>query len=119
MRRAMIGLLILLGIVPVIYSQDVGFPRCSSAELALVLEQQGEFDALMEMALADEDATNFILAYGAAQIEWRESLWANLPPCAEAIGAATLLSESTSDIASMAALTYAGVPMSANPILAL
>ena len=117
MRSVIVGLLILLGIAPVIYSQDEGFPRCSSAELAFVLEQQGEFDALMEMALADEDAANFILAYGAAQIEWRERLWANLPPCAEAIGAAALLSESTSDIASMAALTYAGVPMSANPYL--
>ena len=117
MRRAIVGLLILLGIIPALHSQDEGFLRCSSAELAFVLELQGEFDALMDMALADEDAANFILAYGAAQIEWRERLWAGLPPCAEAIRAATLLSETTSDIASQAALTYAGVPLSANPYL--
>ncbi len=77
MRSVIVGLLILLGIAPVIYSQDEAFPRCSSAELAYVLGLQGEFDALMDVALADKDAANFILAYGAAQIEWRAGrVWA-------------------------------------------
>ena len=117
MRKAMAVLMLLLCIAPAIHSQANEFPPCSAAELAVVLDQRGEFDALFDLARGDEDTADFLLAYIEAQIQWREELWTDLPSCAEAIETAALLSETTSDIASTAALTTAGVPLSANPYL--
>ena len=115
MRRAMIMIFVLFNMMPAIQSQDNGFPLCSAAELAYVLGMQTEFDKLIDSVLSDEASPDFLVDYSAAQIEWRGELWADLPPCAEAIETAALLSETTSDIAAAAALTFAGVPLSANP----
>ena len=115
MRKVLIVLVMLLCIVPVIRSQDDGFPLCSAAELAYVLGLQTEFDKLIDSVLSDEASPDFLVVYSAAQIDWRGELWTDLPPCAEAIETAALLTETTSDIVAAAALTTAGVPLSANP----
>ena len=117
MRIAMILWLLLFSVVPAIRSQAEGYPPCSAAELTFVLAQRGEFDAVFETALKDEASADFLLAYSQAQIAWRDKLWMDLPPCAEAIDAAVLMTEAASDTASMAALTYAGLPLTANPYL--
>ena len=117
-KHLILCLLIVVVIVPAVRSQADAFPSCSTAELAFLMEQRGEFDAVIETALEDEASGDFLLAYSQAQIAWRDKLWMDLPPCAEAIDAAVLMTEAASDTASMAALTYAGLPLSANPYLA-
>ena len=75
------------------------------------MELQSPYDALGESLTAGLDSA---LAYGAAHIEWREQLWSSLPPCAEAIEVAVLMSQIANDRGAMTALNYAGVSLSLN-----
>ena len=115
MRLAMILLVSLLSLVPAIQGQADVFPPCSGPELAFVAELQPAYDDLIEGLSADGDTSlEKTLAFTEAQIDWRERLWETLPRCAEAIGVAVLMSQNTSDLGGMAALTYAGVSLSLN-----
>ena len=100
-----------LNMTPVARAQISEFPSCSQSELAFVLELRGDYDALVDSLSTGLDSA---LAYGAAQIEWRESLWSGLPPCAEAIEVAVLMSQIANDRGAMTALNYAGVLLSQN-----
>jgi len=98
----------------VLQAQNSQFPPCSEKELAYVLEMRGEYDALVDSLTAGENSVEIALAYSAAQINWRENLWSDLPPCAEALGVAILMSQNSSDLGAMTALTYSGVSLSLN-----
>ena len=116
MCRAMIGLLILLGIVPAIHSQHEGFPLCSTAELQHVMALETELDRLIELLLVEEgEVVDVVVGYSSAQIAARSDFLARLSPCAEAIETVALLSNTTGDIAAMSALIHAGVASAENP----
>ena len=115
MRSLLTVLLILLANVTLVHSQPHGFPLCSAAELTFVSALQPVYDELAAGLSSDGDTSlEKTLAFTDAQIEWREQLWDSLPPCAEAIDVAVLMSQNTSDMGAMAALTYAGVSLSLN-----
>lgn len=115
MRTMMIVLVSLLSLVPAIQGQDDVFPLCSAPELAFVAELQPAYDDLVAGLSADGDTSlEKTLAFTEAQIDWREQLWDTLPRCAEAIDVAVLMSQNTSDLGGMAALTYAGISLSLN-----
>ena len=116
MCRAIIGLLILLSIIPALHSQDDGFPLCSTAELQHVMALQHELERLIELLLVEEgEVVDVVAGYSAAQIAARSDFLARLSPCAEAIETVVLLSNTTGDIAAMAALIHAGVASDENP----
>ncbi len=50
-----------------------------------------------------------------AKLEWRDHLWAKLPPCRESVGVGRLMSQTSSDLATAIAFSYAQVPGSENP----
>ncbi|MYD09995.1 MAG: hypothetical protein F4X02_08110 [Chloroflexi bacterium] len=115
MRRLMIVLVVLMSFAPALQAQSQGFPLCSASELAYVAELQPVYDDLVASLSADGDTSlDKTLVFTQAQIEWREPLWDGLPRCAEAIDIAVLMSQNTSDMGGMAALTYAGVSLSLN-----
>ena len=105
----MICLAAVLIMTPVARAQSSAFPPCSQAELAFVLELQSPYDVLVDSLTTGLDSS---LAYGAAHIEWREQLWSSLPPCAEAIEVAVLMSQIANDRGALTALNYAGVLLS-------
>ena len=109
--RFVICLITVLSLVPLARAQSSAFPPCSQSELAFVLDLQSDYDALVDSLTTGLDAS---LAYSAAQIEWREELWSSLPPCAEAIDVAVLMSQISNDRGAMLALNYAGVLLSLN-----
>ena len=116
MRRAIVGLLILLGIIPSLHSQDGGFPLCSAEELQHVMALQPELDRLIDLLLVEEgEVIDVVVGYSTSQIAARSDFWARLSPCAEAIETVDLLSNTSGDIAAMAALIHAGVDSAENP----
>ena len=115
MRSLMIVLVVLMSFAPAVQAQSQGFPLCSASELAFVAALQPAYDDLVASLSADGDTSlDKTLAFTEAQIEWREQLWDSLPYCEEAIDIAVLMSQNTSDMGGMAALTYAGVSLSLN-----
>ena len=112
MRKMLIlSLIALLGFNAFAHAQSSGFPPCSESELSFVLELQSEYDALVDSLTTGLDSS---LAYAAAQIQWREGLWSSLPPCAEAIDVAVLMSHISSDLGALTAVNYSGVSLSLN-----
>ena len=107
-------LLAMLCITPLAQAQSSGFPLCSETELAYVLALQSDYDALVDSLSAGEISLDAALTYSAAQIQWREGLWSGLPPCAEAIDVAVLMSHISNDLGALAAMNYAGVLLSMN-----
>jgi len=107
-------LVALLCFSPFAQAQTSQFPLCSETELAYVLELRSDYDALVDSLSAGEISLDVALAYSAAQIQWREDIWAGLPPCAEAIDVAVLMSHISNDLGAMAALNYSGVLLSMN-----
>ena len=115
MRKVLIVVVMLLSFVPAFHGQDDGLPLCSLAELVFVADQQPGYDELYaSLSTGGDTSLEQTLTFIEAQIEWREQLWLQLPPCAEAIEVAVLMSQNTSDIGSMAALTYSGISLSLN-----
>lgn len=109
--RFLICLISVLSLIPFARAQISAFPPCSGSELAFVLELRSDYDALFDSLTTGLDSS---LAYSAAQVTWREGLWSSLPPCAEAIDVAVLMSQISSDRGAMTALNYAGVLLSLN-----
>ena len=115
MRAMMILLVMLAWLAPVSHGQSNGFTPCSAPELEFVADLQPAYDELVASLSADGDTSLAkTLSYTEAQIEWREPLWDRLPRCAEAVDIAVLMSQNSSDLGAMAALTYAGVSLSLN-----
>ena len=115
MRKTLIlCLILLLSINSMAQAQSSEFPPCSERELAFVLELRSAYDALVDRLSADENTIDSALAYSSAQIQWRENLWSGLPLCAEAIDVAVLMSQNSSDLGAMTALTHSGVSLSLN-----
>ncbi|MCY3780367.1 MAG: hypothetical protein OXG78_08680 [Chloroflexi bacterium] len=104
----------MLSIIPIARAQSSGFPACSATELAFVLELRSEYDALLDSLSVDNNSIDPAIAYSTAQIEWRDNLWTSLPPCAEAIDAAVLMSQISSDLGAMVALRHMGISPSLN-----
>ena len=75
------------------------------------MELQSPYDALVDSLTTGLDSS---LAYGGAHIEWREHLWSSMPPCAEAIEVAVLMSQIANDRGAMTALHYTRVSLSLN-----
>ena len=107
-------LVALLCFSPFAQAQTSHFPLCSETELVHVLEMRSEYEALVDSLSAGEISLGAALKYSAAQIQWREGLWSGLPPCAEAIDVAVLMSHISNDFGALAALNYAGVLLSMN-----
>ena len=114
MRILIVFCLAALLCIPPLAQAQSGFPHCSETELAHVLALQSDYDALVDSLSAGEISLDAALTYSAAQIQWREGLWSGLPPCAEAIDVAVLMSHISNDFGALAALNYAGVLLSMN-----
>ena len=56
-----------------------------------------------------------LVDYAAAMLTWRDGVWAQLTPCAEAIHLGMLMSQTASDIVTAFAFSFAGVPAAENP----
>ena len=110
----MVCLVAILSVIPLTQAQSSQFPLCSETELAYVLALRDDYDALVDSLSAGKISLNAALAYSAAQIQWREDLWTGLPPCAEAIDVAVLMSYISNDLGALTALNYSGVLLSMN-----
>lgn len=111
---AIASLTILFLLAPYAQGQTDGFPPCSRAELTWALDQQADYDALIARLTGGEASLEIMLDFSEAQIIWRETLWSQLPPCAEAIDIAVLMSQISNDMGAMGALTYTGISLSLN-----
>ena len=109
------GLTILFLWAPYAQSQTNGFPPCSTAELSWVLNQEADYDALLAKSASGDASLEQAIEYSRAHIAWRVKLWSDLPPCAEAIDVAILMSEISSDLGVMLALRQAGISPRLNP----
>ena len=56
-----------------------------------------------------------LLDYIGAKLEWRDQVWDQLPPCAESVEIGRLMSQTSSDVATAIAYSYAGVSPTENP----
>ncbi len=114
MRKAMIFCLLLFGFAFTIESQFEALPPCSADELQYMLELQSYFNLLREIEPGLDATVEAIIEYHDNQIILRNRMWWSLPPCAEAVETAALLSKTTSDVSAKAALTFAGIPPNEN-----
>lgn len=73
-----------------------------------------EYNSLTTIANAVETFNDF-LSFTEAHLAWRETSLTRYPPCAEAIEAAWLASQTASDIAALFAFHFVGMPTDAVP----
>jgi len=86
----------LLSIVSLAQAQGSDLPLCSEAELLGIHRIMPGIKELFDLA-AEVRVMDDLLAYGRVHITWREHLWQNTPPCAEAFEAALLSNQLTAD----------------------
>ncbi len=115
MRKAMMLCLLLFSFAPAIQSQYEVLPLCSADELKYLLDQQSNFNLLREYEPDVEESVDSLIFYHENQTGLRFRMWWSLPPCAEAVETAALLTDTSSDVSAKAALAYAGVSLDENP----
>ncbi|MCY4019113.1 MAG: hypothetical protein OXG39_06865 [Chloroflexi bacterium] len=85
---------------PPLWRHGGQLPACSKEETSTVSAALGEYQALIESARRIRELDD-LLDFGAAQVEWREGSWRNLPACAEALELGLLLHGSAGDYFSL------------------
>ncbi len=97
---------------------DEGLTSCSTEQLQNLRDKvlpgfQGVMGQGMESIETDSSAV--IIRYIEAMIDWRDGLWEQLPPCADAYRIGMSLYNLTSDVSKISILEYAGVSRGSNP----
>lgn len=85
---------------PPLWTYGGQLPACSKEETATLSAMLGEYQALIESARRIRELED-LLDFGAAQVEWREGNWRNLPACAEALELGLLAHRSAGDYFSL------------------
>ena len=95
--------------------EDGGLPACSEVERqALNPSILPGLQALLQQAFEVESIPDAI-DYAAAQVEWREALWSELPLCAEAFEFGVIMYHLSGDLAKVRILDLADVAPEENP----
>ena len=94
---------------------DNSLPSCDEAQRQILNDtMRVEYIDLMRQALQVE-TLDAALAYYEAQVEWRDKLWPQLPPCAEAFDLAVWMDIYASDLAKIPLFDLIGVYRADNP----
>ena len=109
-----IGLISLLGFLPVSKGQESNLPPCTIEELAAGYDLVPGYETLQAMALQIKTFDD-LFAYSKAQIEWRVKAWAALPLCAELHPLGLQMSENSDAFVSAILLDIIGVSREDNP----
>jgi len=111
-RLLLISLFLSLTLIPAAGGQDSGFTRCSEHEVLVLL------NSLLDLEVFDFspiETIDDIARRGTALLDARESSYALLPLCAEAIAVQRRVIMIKGDRVGQTALRLAGVPAGANP----
>lgn len=95
-------------------AEPVILPNCSDDELGAVLDLLNEFrkgPRLLTIAFTPESVRD----YSQFQASWRETIWAEIPACFEAVEIGLLMSRQAADVVSMYALQHADVSEEDDP----
>ena len=94
---------------------DGTLPACTIQQLqGMRAAKTDEYTTILNAAFA-VDTIDDLLRYDADQLAFREKIWKDLPPCAEAFAVAPLMFHISGDFLTAHALAFAGVPFDSNP----
>ena len=94
---------------------DGTLPACADEQLqGLRAAKTDEYTTILNAAFAVETIDD-LLRYDGDQLAFREKIWNDLPPCAEAFEIAPLMLHISGDFLTAHALAFAGVLLDSNP----
>ncbi|MCY4070549.1 MAG: SH3 domain-containing protein [Chloroflexi bacterium] len=98
-------------------TDDGNLEACTVSELVSLDDIAWDFEDLLVGPALKIQTSGDLIEYGEAHVNWREGIWASLPPCRESVQLGVLMGAIASDFAIAFALSLSGIDTNDNPYM--